>query len=833
MALKRIKWENGNDVHLLPGNSAALRGTILVEDDTAVAPYSAVAIDASLNLHLAFFGEFQGAPQAHGAKVEPVTGIVSFPTPVPTLPIRNFLVRAELQDASNKPVLDPIWIRIQLHGGLASAGPKIWLTPNSLSIHRLSNGQRFTVLAEFDDGVIGDITDLPGLKWDLANRAADQTKLTIDPNNGGLTGLTDGASVSIKLTPPSTWGGQSITATVNVLPPWGVVADPADLEVTLVAGPGRGAVKDVTNILILPEGFEDIEREDYRRLVGQVVTYLQNDDKTNPFKLLKRRINYWMAWITSPVPGTSILYEVYSFPRGTGLAAGPQAVATKPPNPLVPARRWSLNEMANEVGLPVPADALPVNASDSVVNSRAQAQLTRWASEFGSKVTAARVNTDSFRAWADRADRRLVDELDSGLGLGLGGRPNVEAAMQPQWINWNPRRTQRSHLDAFIKKLTDPGAKAPDQPVDPTIWVTGKDRPFVLALLGGARYGGTQNPDRGKELIAASLDAFKGILIATVSGRRVRHRPVPLPDSPSLHALATVAHETSHAFGLGDEYGTIGRLPAGTTVPELNLQDEASLLDAQGRLDGSKLKWLWPRIRKATILTGAPTASAAFPGLFEIPIPANHEKFFVVDPSKPADDRFVQVRARSLAVTQVSELLEIKQKAAGKLIVGRKGGGTVNPTLKNFPSGSRVYAPLLDAQGNPLLLVHAKVQAHLTQFHQPLNAPKPPTAARKCGDQISDDRDIQQATNLPPTLTVPTGKSGWEMVGAYEGGKDSLCGIYHPAGACLMRTQVFDLGEPDQRILEMCPVCQYILVDQLDPTRHGDLDQWFHRRYPK
>jgi len=41
--------------------------------------------------------------------------------------------------------------------------------------------------------------------------------------------------------------------------------------------------------------------------------------------------------------------------------------------------------------------------------------------------------------------------------------------------------------------------------------------------------------------------------------------------------------------------------------------------------------------------------------------------------------------------------------------------------------------------------------------------------------------------------------------------------VFRPAGRCRMRDQ-------DVITIPFCFVCRYIIVDTLDPSRHGDLD---------
>jgi len=64
------------------------------------------------------------------------------------------------------------------------------------------------------------------------------------------------------------------------------------------------------------------------------------------------------------------------------------------------------------------------------------------------------------------------------------------------------------------------------------------------------------------------------------------------------------------------------------------------------------------------------------------------------------------------------------------------------------------------------------------------------------------------------------------IVGLYGGGAQYASDIFHPAGGnCMMRDDHVD-GSP------FCPVCRYIMVDMIDPTRHFSIDLDYDDIYP-
>ncbi|MBK7936209.1 MAG: hypothetical protein IPJ82_03650 [Lewinellaceae bacterium] len=82
---------------------------------------------------------------------------------------------------------------------------------------------------------------------------------------------------------------------------------------------------------------------------------------------------------------------------------------------------------------------------------------------------------------------------------------------------------------------------------------------------------------------------------------------------------------------------------------------------------------------------------------------------------------------------------------------------------------------------------------------------------------ILDVREYQ-APNLDD-FPVPTCKKHTpRIVGLYEGGMQYHNGIYHPTGTCKMRR-----GREEK--FEFCVVCRYIIVDQINPAKHPDIDR--------
>src|SRR5262249_5737267 len=144
-----LVWKDGEgyDIHVL-------------RTPQGVSPLPSKPLDASFEIDpqftqfpLTFIPHFKGN---QGVTVNSATGAVTATTsPSQTDKLRNFRMTAR-QDVGQGRIFENI-IRIHLHESVQ----KIWLTPASLTVHVDDSDCRFTVLALFDDGTVGDITDWP------------------------------------------------------------------------------------------------------------------------------------------------------------------------------------------------------------------------------------------------------------------------------------------------------------------------------------------------------------------------------------------------------------------------------------------------------------------------------------------------------------------------------------------------------------------------------------------------------------------------------------------------------------------------------------------------
>jgi hypothetical protein len=167
--------------------------------------------------------------------------------------------------------------------------------------------------------------------------------------------------------------------------------------------------------------------------------------------------------------------------------------------------------------------------------------------------------------------------------------------------------------------------------------------------------------------------------------------------------------------------------------------------------------------------------------------------------------------------------MQVDSVDPGDLMTISGTGGTPDPTL--YPAGSVLLCPVRDSSGNSdLNLIAPIVLNYLATAQEPLNRPKA-TPVPVCTFDL-DPR--QTARNLPNGLPSCRPRKRNMIVGLWDGGKTFHCGVYHPTGFCIMRSRI-----EGSQITGFCTVCRYFMVDRIDPTKHGKLDDEYAKYYPQ
>ncbi len=836
MATTGLAWGVGYeyDRHVLRGESTGRLDEVLFifQDPGAPVLVSDTAHRPGDITNITFVPGIRAGPgavvTAYGVQITTATGQIEAIAAAAPL-VRNFLVQAVM---TVNGVVDPFQATVRVHvhdGGVR----QVWCTPSTLTIRIGAPGQRLAVLAEFGDDTVGDVTNHPGITWASAGAA-----VAVDAGTGALTGTavtSPGAPVRITATMPADLGGGVAIADVVVAPAWSGLPV-AERTATLIPRPGLpAAIAHATNVLFLSDGFVAGDRPVFEQVADEVVRQIRTSPSLSPFNLLGGSINYWRAFVPSRQSGQSALQELGLIPGGPG-SLGTDVPAPVPPN-LVGAGVFSLGELIHEVGLPIPADG--------AAGVTLATKTPEWTAIY--MVNTARINAALFDEWKALSSRRLADERDTALGLACGERPAAVPRDSGRTISYHPLRTTREHLDQYLATLADSGGT-----VIGGTWVhgganPGKDSDLVVVLCGGAHGGGTMTPDPNQVqralLVAAGLVDTLTIQLAPAAGRAVTVVPHPVPRSSTgavlvdRRTLATVVHETAHAYGLGDEYGgSPGFRPA--LVPQvrayvnLTAHDDLVVPPAAG-LVGERVRWRWPRLSLAGRVVAPVLAEGG--GLYRVRLRPGHAAGFaaLVAPKNVVHLRQPLTSAGQVRLSGPLEIVEV----AGDEVRVRDPAATL--VVADYPAESVLCQPVpapASAAGDAYAELMARmVRTHITTTGGPLNAPSA-SPLRAC-DPAVQSLVIQDPTNLPAGLVPRPRFSNW-IVGVYEAGMGYNCGVYHPTGICLMR--VLQVPPNDPRIplsplsppvpnagvlYRLCLVCQYALVDRIDASQHGALDR--------
>jgi hypothetical protein len=160
--------------------------------------------------------------------------------------------------------------------------------------------------------------------------------------------------------------------------------------------------------------------------------------------------------------------------------------------------------------------------------------------------------------------------------------------------------------------------------------------------------------------------------------------------------------------------------------------------------------------------------------------------------------------------------------ADGRIVSISRTAGTLDLSL--FGAGCILFLPL---RAPPTLQPFRPYLTLVSPLAERIMAATESTMSGKLCNP-DDPRNSQRVQ--APRLPSASGDFGPinarpRLVGVYFGGAgEYACGIVHPAGSCKMRSS-FDSYS------RLCQVCQYVLVEQIDPAQHGKIDRDYARDY--
>jgi hypothetical protein len=840
MAAPPLEWKEGegHDIHLLRGGPASKK---LID---------ALDIDATQGSSVVFITKLASGSDRHGVEVNSDEGIVSaLPHPDPPHPddppfpkVSNFILLAVFSQPSGATFETEI--RVHIHDSVKD----LFLTPSTLTIHKDTNECRFTVLARFHDDTdedisevinndtIGDITDWPELTY----QSADPSVATVLPGGVLKAEVTSGsAPITVNLTLPSL-GINKTSAPAQALakPSWADVARAA--KVSFVAGkvaPNqadpesdrqdsvKSVVENAANVLFIADGFRNDQRFDYRNIVNTITAVMRGDEMAyapafQPFNILKNSINYWTVFVPSEQDGITLLGE-YASGVAHGRLKGERWEAEQRPDPAK--AHWSVSELIHEVGFPTPADA-----------ARTIAKLVAdWRMIFGNHVTEERVKVTYEGNRKTLPFHSPLNERDTAFGLTVGYRRRASETkgdareLQLSSPSTGVRRTSVASMQKFVENLTLAG-----HPIGSTWKAGGKDFGLVCFIcLNELAVGNAWGDDgyvavsTGQESDVVNLEKTADSRLDVVTG--------PVIDTYRHLLASVVAHELSHNLGLGDEYGD-GKGASFTDgaddyPQDPNLQAKIAMVSVAAGpppYNAAKIKWLWPRIKKAGVLTRKLLPADITSDGIHVPLLRRHGLTFAVGD-------VVRFKAwpvsRNLLIDQLqNKFFRVKTREEGSVTILPVTVAAGTNDVTDVPMSGFDSAPFLNlfwddkkysliqplrVAGNEIKLVADSILKHIEAKDGPLNAdPGNPTAACVAAGDIAS---IMTPRNLPALSRTPRTKA--DIIGIYEGGFYRDCGVFRPAGRCRMR-------DSDITTIPFCHVCRYIIVDTVDPSRHGDLD---------
>jgi len=839
------------------------------DSDPAIGQFSLSSLPAGTDItSVVFRPVFNGAPSSADRGVEVVTGtgeIKLTPPAVASPKLNNFLLEIEIAHTSPLiPTPAREGLRVHVHDDIA----EIWLAPNPLVGRQGAHRTHFTALAAFSDGVIGEVSDWMLMQVDdgtghfiprLGLRSSDAS-IAIDPADRAVQFVTVGGTATITADLTTTAG--VATATARCEAPWST-----PVQAKFIDGAGEDKLASVPNLLFLPDGFAASEKGKFEQLVTDAVRNgLARNKFLSPYNHLSRSINYWAAFVPSTTQAVSVLPEV-SFLRPVGATF--RGMPLDPPSrPPAAAAQWTLEQMIHQVGLPVAAQA-GLSRADLVA---------QWQALYGPHVTDAKVSAtvqtssstaiEMWQLWQQLADRALVNEVSTAFAVSIGGRQSADCVGSvPRLLLMDPKRMDFEDFDEFLRNLTFQhpvsGTTTPLGDLWPPIEDTdpahpkapGKDAGLVCIIARSRHHAGTN--DQFMSFTSTIASEFEHPLKPAVTGRLDVVTGVAVAAKATTHLVTTVAHETAHSFHVGDEYCgdcARGQPDATDTFGNLQLAGENALVGPGPAVDATKIKWRWPRIEKAGVLDIALAAGPAA-NTFLITLRTGHSVFAVGEN--------VRLRARPLTEhPQASFKLKVNVVAGNVVTAEQIEGLPVAIALGDFPAGSVLLKPLLPpgpVGPGEITLIHPDILAHITGTDGPLNAPGGAGAKRDCQVAFDANADeaffnVQFANNLPPSMQTGTRAQplwGSWIVGLYEGGNGFPCGIFHPTGACLMRSNAIPqrdlhgavikagldaLGRsipPPGTLYHFCPVCRYVIVDSVDPNKHPAIDAEYKTIFPR
>ncbi|MCB9234916.1 MAG: hypothetical protein H6581_24895 [Bacteroidia bacterium] len=707
-----------------------------------------------------------------------------------------------------------------------------WFGNNRLSVpkHSLFAHCQVSIFAACDRASsihqrsIVDITGHGFVNLGLGAGAGDHIALDGD-GRGKITGntLTAGNS-TVDVT--GSWLGLNGTVPVRVIDFYGGQENIGGNQVRVNRSfpvqrhAGTGSSGSKCNLLILGEGFST--QADFDRAIEQITGRMFSSRRHSPFLWLKDDFIIWKNLIPSEADGISIATTVYE-----GNVSGPD----------LPGHNGIWQTRDSGLGMSLGSWNSVQNSLNALVSSLSGGAPT--AQQITDRVNARR-QARSIASLPEGDDRRYPAEM-----------------------------LFKNAIMRYVKSLVD--TSVPDNDPDFTIgnkWQNDplnfkKDYGFVCLLVNDVNFRAANSGS----YFTTNVDA-RSVYAAERAAEHPLHHPSAHVWKITRNYTAqmepeevtdTFVHEFGHSFELGDEYEEFPGAYGGTQIGFDNLSsidvvrqgaapaNPAAVVES---IDPSKLKWAsLHRVKKSdriaadvTIPQNATSITVTLSGeewrvrRWELNNNPNNSAFilnfshanfshlqFPIDGTSPVRLENLILAPGGVNAAMKTVTFNLPAPAAAAI------------TIK---AGSLLYEPVRDCDHHPQTLIDPHVLDFMNRTQEPLSHNKDlANPANSCLDVRVAGRP--PADNPPQALITELQNARaavpnhhFLILGAYEGAANSSCGVFRPSGACKMR----DHNVPDAEGFwqgagesEFCFVCQYIIVNRVNPEKHEVID---YQTYP-
>lgn len=541
----------------------------------------------------------------------------------------------------------------------------------------------------------------------------------------------------------------------------------------------------------------------------------------------------------------------------------------------------SLTNLLSMVEYPDKADKASAEAN---LDAARTAKITKWqAINSTYNLNTPTVNTYLhkliFQLWALMGDRVFMEHADTPWGSFEGPSPNINPGKEKDLgmdtlEQHTYKMLDKNKFNSIISNITYTSSNVPIgqefYKLDGGIYKPGKDGNNIIILtktptnkfFGLTIHGSVEAPNPTDPLIdnmgtrrtsTVHDKVYAAVAVAEHTADKVyKIKPISLmeggaPKPISFVARGTAVHEISHNW-LMDEYS--GTKAADPSPSQKFIKEIASTnLDyPRGNLLQT-LKWRLPRIKKVGLLSKkleynstttkykveikiSEIALGKGISAFKAPeaVYLRGPKLFGQPPVISVNSVYI-LNCPKFTIDSISDSNGIRT-----FILTYSGniGTTVN--VDHYDKKSILFSPRTVGTTDVIQeVIQNEIRAKMIQAGRTF---------RTGNRNYSTEPQVPALSTDPLSVYIKSLKKPSKLerlVGAYEGGKGYYTNIYHPSGFCLMRSaQQQDepsrwISEPEQRYNAnyFCPVCQYILVANLDPLQFPAIDDLYESHYPE